>query len=62
VVVVNDNKAELRPITIGHDFGSSVEVVAGLTGNESVVINPPDSIESGENVRIVQPAAGGAPQ
>jgi hypothetical protein len=39
-----------------------VEVVAGLTGNESVVINPPDSIESGENVRIVQPAAGGAPQ
>jgi RND family efflux transporter MFP subunit len=62
VVVVNDNKAELRPITIGHDFGSSVEVVAGLTGNESVVINPPDSIESGETVRMVQPAAGGSPQ
>jgi len=62
VVVVNNNKAELRPITIGHDFGSEVEVVAGLTGDESVVINPPDSIESGENVRVVQPSAGGSTQ
>ena len=32
VVVVNNNKAELRPITIGHDFGSAVEVIAGLYG------------------------------
>ncbi len=62
VVVVNNNKAELRPITIGHDFGSSVEVVAGLTGNESVVTNPPDSVEPGEDLRIVQPSAGGATQ
>ncbi len=62
VVVVNNNKAELRPITIGHDFGSAVEVVAGLKGDESVVINPPDSIESGENVRVVQPSAGGSAQ
>ena len=60
VVVVNNNKTELRPITIGHDLGSEVEVVAGLTGDESVVINPPDSIESGENVRVVQPPAGGS--
>ncbi len=62
VVVVNNNKAELRPITIGHDFGSSVEVVAGLIGQESVVVNPPDSIESGETVRVVQPPAGGTAQ
>lgn len=60
VVVVNRNKAELRPITIGHDLGSEVEVIAGLTGDESVVINPPDSIESGENMRVVQSSAGGA--
>jgi RND family efflux transporter MFP subunit len=60
VVVVNNGQAELRPITIGHDFGSQVEVVAGLTGDESVVSNPPDSIESGEKVRVAQ--SGGAGQ
>jgi RND family efflux transporter MFP subunit len=60
VVVVNNNRAELRPITIGHDYGSEVEVVAGLNGDENVVINPPDSIESGEEVRVVGQPAGGA--
>jgi hypothetical protein len=49
----------LRQITIGHDFGSQVEVVAGLTGDESVVSNPPDSIESGEKVRVAQSGGGG---
>jgi RND family efflux transporter MFP subunit len=59
VAAITDGRhAELRPVTLGHDFGSEVEVVAGLTGEESIVVNPPDSIVSGEEVRIVQPAAG----
>jgi RND family efflux transporter MFP subunit len=59
VAAITDGKhVELRQVTLGHDFGSEVEVIAGLTGNESVVINPPDSIVAGEEVRIVQPAAG----
>jgi len=58
VVSVNGNhRTELRPITLGRDFGSEVEVVAGLTGNESIVVNPPDSIIAGEEVRVAQPAA-----
>ena len=64
VAAVSDGKrAELKPITLGHDFGSEVEVVAGLTGNELVIVNPPDSIISGEEVRVVQPSqARGAPK
>jgi len=59
VAAITDGKhVELRQVTLGHDFGSEVEVIAGLTGNESVVINPPDSIVAGEEVRVVQPAAG----
>jgi len=59
VAAVTDGRhAELMPVTLGHDFGSEVEVVAGLTGDESIVINPPDSIVAGEEVRIAQPAAG----
>jgi RND family efflux transporter MFP subunit len=63
VAAVTDGQhAELKPITLGHDFGSEVEVVAGLTGNESIIANPPDSLVSGEEVRIAKPGATGASQ
>ncbi len=51
-VVIDGQHADLKPITIGHDFGSEVEVVAGLTGNESIVLNPSDSLVSGQAVRV----------
>jgi RND family efflux transporter MFP subunit len=51
-------QVELKLITIGHDFGSEVEVVAGLSGNENVIVNPPDSVVDGETVRIAQTQQG----
>jgi len=57
-VVGDDSHAELRPIIIGHDYGTEIEVVSGLTGQEAIIINPPDSIVSGEEVRVVsQPSS-----
>src|SRR5581483_11791234 len=56
VVTVANNRAGLTPITIGHDFGAEVEVVAGLSGEEAVVVNPPDSIVQGQEVRVVTPS------
>jgi RND family efflux transporter MFP subunit len=53
-VVGDQQRVELRQITLGHDFGSDVEVVAGLTGDEKVVVNPPDSLVDGQMVRIAQ--------
>jgi RND family efflux transporter MFP subunit len=59
VVTVNDNQhAELRPITIGRDYGTEVEVLVGLKGDESVIVNPPDFIVSGDEVRVTQPSTG----
>jgi RND family efflux transporter MFP subunit len=56
VATVTDGQhVELKPITIGHDFGTEVEVVAGLNGNESIVVNPPDSLVSGQQVRVGRP-------
>jgi RND family efflux transporter MFP subunit len=52
-------KVELKQITLGHDFGNEVEVIAGLSGNESVIVNPPDSVIDGETVRIAQTPQGG---
>jgi len=60
---VIDDRVQLIPITIGRDFGSEVEVVTGLNGDEKLIVNPADSIVSGQPVRIaqpgIQPPAGG---
>ena len=59
VAAVGDNqKVELKQITLGHDFGSEVEVIAGLNGNEKIIVNPPDSVTTGETVRIAQKPQG----
>ena len=56
--VPDGQHVDLKPITIGHDYGTQVEVVSGLAGDESIIINPPDSIVAGQQVRIVGPASG----
>jgi RND family efflux transporter MFP subunit len=44
----------LQPVTLGRDYGNSVEVVAGLNGDEQIIVNPPDSIANGETVHVAQ--------
>jgi RND family efflux transporter MFP subunit len=53
VGVVKDGKVTITNVTAGHDFGSEIEIVAGLTANDSVVVNPPDSLITGQTVAIV---------
>ncbi len=55
VAVVRNGVAELTPIVIGRDFGSTVEVVSGLKQSESVILNPSDSLLSGTPVRVNAP-------
>jgi RND family efflux transporter MFP subunit len=59
VAVVKNGSVLLTPVTPGHDFGDQIEIVSGLKGDESVIVNPPDSIVSGQKVQVVQPAAAG---
>ncbi|HLY63008.1 MAG TPA: efflux RND transporter periplasmic adaptor subunit [Terriglobia bacterium] len=49
--VTGGNRIALISVTLGRDFGNEVEVIAGLNGDESVVLNPPDSLVTGETVR-----------
>ncbi len=60
--VENGNRAALVDVTLGHDFGADVEVVSGLSTNDLVIVNPPDSLVSGEIVRVAAPgeSEGGA--
>lgn len=46
------NKVVMKPITILRDYGTSVEVAAGLTRQDRVVDNPPDSLRQGDPVRV----------
>jgi RND family efflux transporter MFP subunit len=56
VVVVRSGQAKLVPVTIGHDYGSSVEVLSGLTSEDAVILDPSDSIMEGSAVKIAETA------
>jgi len=59
VGLVRNGKVVLADFTPGHDFGSDIEVVAGLKANDQVVVNPPDSLVSGQQVNVVQASLPG---
>jgi RND family efflux transporter MFP subunit len=53
-----ENRIKLKSIVQGRDFGSTIEVLSGLNANDMVLLNPPDSIADGVQVRIAAaPAA-----
>jgi multidrug efflux pump subunit AcrA (membrane-fusion protein) len=54
--VVRNGQSKLLAITIGRDYGSTVEVVSGLTADDAVIIDPSDSITDGSPVEIMEPA------
>jgi len=57
--VVKEGKAELTPITLGRDFGTTVEVVAGLSPDDLVIADPSDSLVTGMSVRVVSKGGAG---
>ena len=59
VGIVKDGKVALTAVTPGHDFGNQIEIVSGLKPDDQVIINPPDSIVTGQQVQIVQAALPG---
>jgi RND family efflux transporter MFP subunit len=51
-IVTSANHAALIPVTLGRDFGSTVEVLSGLNDDTAVIADPPDSLINGQEVRI----------
>jgi RND family efflux transporter MFP subunit len=58
-VVKGGNHAELVPVTLGRDFGKEVEIASGINADDLIIVNPPDSLLKGQEVRVVSPDAGG---
>jgi membrane fusion protein, multidrug efflux system len=51
-IVGADNKVQLRPITIGRDYGTTLEILGGVSLDDRVIINPAESIEDGQKVNV----------
>jgi RND family efflux transporter MFP subunit len=61
VGIVRNGHAQLIPITIGVDYGETVQVTSGLTAADQVIVSPSDSLISGTPVRITTATAGTTP-
>ena len=61
VAMVRDGRAQLVPVTIGRDYGTTVEIVAGLQPTDQVIVAPSDSLTSGTPVRIAAVPARARP-
>jgi RND family efflux transporter MFP subunit len=51
-VVGPDNKVQMRPITIGRDYGTTLEILGGVSLEDRIIINPADSLENGQPVNV----------
>jgi len=58
-VVGTDSKVQLRPITIGRDYGTTLEILGGLNLADRIIINPADSLEDGQKVNVADDREAG---
>ncbi len=62
VGVVKSGRVIVTDVTPGHDLGNQIEIVAGLAPNDQVIVNPSDSLVSGQSVKVVQATLPGDSQ
>lgn len=56
-VVKPDNSVELHDIKVGRDFGTTIEIVQGVSPSDKIILNPADSLVTGDVVRVAAPSA-----
>ncbi|CAN5286372.1 efflux RND transporter periplasmic adaptor subunit [soil metagenome] len=56
-VVDAEGKVTLKRVTIGRNYGESLEIIDGLAAEDRLVLNPPDSLADGDTVAVA-PADG----
>jgi RND family efflux transporter MFP subunit len=52
-ILGKENRVELRPVKLGRNLGTDVEVLSGLTVRDRVIESPPDSLSTGDLVRVI---------
>jgi RND family efflux transporter MFP subunit len=51
-IVLSGDQVQLRKVTLGHDFGDTIEVMSGIRAGDAVIANPPDSLTNGMRVAV----------
>jgi RND family efflux transporter MFP subunit len=57
-VVDKSNIVHLKHVTIGRDFGTSLEVTSGIESTDRLILNPSDSLADGAKVEVQNQPAG----
>jgi RND family efflux transporter MFP subunit len=60
VGIVRDGKVTITRVIPGHDLGNQIEIVSGLTAEDQIIVNPPDSLVQGQEVQVVQATLPGS--
>ena len=54
LALISGDAIHLQPVEVGHDLGNKLEIVGGITGKESIVGNPSDTLLNGTKVKIAE--------
>jgi len=60
-VVDNAGHVKLHTVTVGHDFGTTVEILSGISDQDELVLNPADSLADNDVVTAAKPDTTGKP-
>ncbi|MET3106140.1 RND family efflux transporter MFP subunit [Oxalobacteraceae bacterium GrIS 2.11] len=60
-VVDNAGHVKLHTVTVGHDFGTTVEILSGISAEDELVLNPADSLADNDVVTVAKPDTAGKP-
>ncbi len=55
-----DNRVKFKRVVIAKDFGSEIAIAAGLSPQDRIIDNPPETLADGDQVRIGAPESAGA--
>ena len=58
VALVRNGRTELAHVVMGRDFGETVEILSGISKDDKVIVNPSDSVVSGQQVQIASSSSG----
>src|SRR6266852_4741170 len=61
VVVDANHKTHLKSLTIGRDYGTTLEVLQGLDASDWIVLNNADSLDDGQEVHVKEMALNHTP-
>ena len=50
-----DDKVALKPVVVGRNFGTKVQIESGLALSDRLVDSPLESIQTGDKVNVANP-------